>query len=165
MSSNKLIPFSCQIISATCQDVDQAFQDLKRDMNPDFVHVFLDKIQRYSIKPDRALFLAKYQRKCIAFATIINQAQAPEESDQTTIQLLENYACGTGLMVLPEFRHRGVASQLVKQWEIWARQHSLAGIWVITRQMSDWYQRCFQYSLLGTTTRRRVKKTILSKAL
>jgi hypothetical protein len=27
-------------------------------MNPDFVHVFLDKIQRYSSNSDRALFLA-----------------------------------------------------------------------------------------------------------
>ena len=48
--------FACRIISATPEDVSQAYYDLKRDMNPDFVHVFLDKIQRYALKPDRALF-------------------------------------------------------------------------------------------------------------
>ena len=164
-SSNKSAPLSCQIICAEFDDVDKAFHDLKRDMNPEFVHVFLDKIQRYSVKPDRALFLARNQSKNIAFSTIINQAPAPENSDNTTIQLLQNYACVTGLMVLPEFRHRGVASQLVQQWEIWALQNNLSGIWLITRQMGDWYQRFFQYSLHGTTTRQGVKKTILTKAL
>ena len=163
--SDKSVSFSCHIVSATLDDVDKAFKDLKRDMDPDFVHVFLDKIQRYSIKPDRALFLARYQGKNIAFSTIINQAPAPENSSEKTIQLLQNYACVTGLMVLPEFRNKGVASKLVRQWEIWALQNNLSGIWLITRQMGDWYQRFFKYSLLGTTTRQGVKKTILTKAL
>jgi len=165
MISNTTGALPCQIICATPDDVDSAFDDLKRDMNPEFVHVFLDKIQRYSRKPDRALFLAMYQDKYIAFATVINSSPAPENADQTTIQLLRNYACGTGLMVLPEFRHKGVASRLVQQWESWARQNNLPGIWVVTRKMGDWYQRCFHYSLQGTTTRHGVKKTILSKAL
>jgi GNAT superfamily N-acetyltransferase len=145
--------------------VDRAFEDLKRDMNPKFAHVFLDKIQRYSRKPDRALFLARHQEKYIAFATVIDSSPPPDNADKAMIQLLRNYACGTGLMVLPEFRRKGVASQLVQHWETWARQNTLSGIWVITRQMGDWYQHCFHYSLLGTTTRHGVKKTILTKAL
>lgn len=165
MSSNPPASFPCQIIRAVPSDVDWAFQDLKRDMNPDFVHVFLDKIQRYSTKPDRALFLARHQGNCIAFATVINHAQAPADSDESTVHLLRMYACGTGLMVLPEFRHKGVASKLVKQWEIWARQNNLPGIWVVTRQMSDWYQNCFDYSLQGTTIRHGVKKVLLAKEL
>ena len=60
---------ACQIILATLKDVDRAFYDLKKDMNPDFVHVFLDKMQRYATKPDRALFLASYQNSFIAFGT------------------------------------------------------------------------------------------------
>ena len=165
MKSNKASVFSCQIISAEPNDVDQAFQDLKRDMDPKYVHVFLDKIERYSIKPDRALFLARYQEKNIGFATIINQAPAPDNANKETIALLQDYACGTGLMVLPEFRHKGVASKLVLQWEIWATQNHLSGIWLITRKMGDWYQRFFHYSLHGTTIRNGVKKTILTKAL
>lgn len=165
MKSNTLAALSCQVVSADPNDVDQAFQDLKRDMNPDFVHVFLDKLQRYSIKPDRALFLARYQGKNIGFATIINQSPPPDNSNTVTIHLLRNYACGTGLMVLPEFRHKGVASKLVLQWENWALQNKLSGIWLITRQMGDWYQRFFQYSLHGTTIRHGVKKTILTKTL
>jgi GNAT superfamily N-acetyltransferase len=134
-------------------------------MNPDFVHVFLDKLQRYSVKPDRALFLAKYQDKSIGFATIINQSPAPDNFDKATIQLLKNYACGTGLMVLPEFRHKGVASKLIQQWHNWTLQTNLSGIWRVTRQMGDWYQRLFQYSICGITTRHGVKKNVLSKAL
>jgi len=160
-----LAALSCHIKSASPKDVPQAFQDLKRDMNQDFVHVFLDKLQRYSVKPDRALFLAKYQGKSIGFATIINQSPAPESSDKATIQLLQNYACGTGLMVLPEFRHKGVASKLIQQWHTWTLQNNLSGIWIVTRQMGDWYQRLFQYSFCGTTIRHGVKKTILTKTL
>jgi GNAT superfamily N-acetyltransferase len=134
-------------------------------MNPEFAHVFLDKIQRYAAKPDRALFLAEYQNTIIAFATIINHSPAPTDSNSTTIKLLKNYACGTGLMVLPEFRHKGVASRLVQHWETWTKQNNLDGIWLVTRQMADWYQRCFHYSVQGVTFRHGVKKTILTKAL
>ncbi len=165
MSFNESTPFPCQIVLAVSGDIDDAFHDLKRDMNPDFVHVFLDKIQRFSSKPDRALFLARYQGKNIAFSTIINQAPAPENSDKNTIHLLQNYACVTGLMVLPEFRNKGVASKLIQQWETWTLQNNLSGIWLITRQMGDWYQHFFQYSLHGTTIQHEVKKSILTKAL
>jgi GNAT superfamily N-acetyltransferase len=165
MTSNKKSVLSCRVISAVPEDVDQAFQDLKRDMNPKYVHVFLDKIKRYSIKPDRALFLARYKGKNIGFATIINKSPAPDNSDKETITLFQGYACGTGLMVLPEFRHKGVASKLVLQWEIWARQKHLSGIWLVTRKTGDWYQRFFHYSLHGTTIRKGVKKTILTKTL
>jgi GNAT superfamily N-acetyltransferase len=156
---------ACRIFLANPDDVDKAFHDLKRDMNPEFVHVFLDKIQRYAAKPDRALFLAEYQETIIAFATIIDHSPAPENSDKTTIQLLKNYACGTGLMVLPEFRHKGIASRLVQHWETWTKQNNLSGIWVVTRQMADWYQRCFHYAVQGSTFRHGVKKTILIKSL
>lgn len=156
---------ACQIILATLKDVDRAFYDLKKDMNPDFVHVFLDKMQRYATKPDRALFLASYQNSFIAFGTIINHSPAPQGSSKTTAQLLENYACGTGLMVLPEFRNKGVASRIIEQWEHWARQNKIPGIWIVTRQMSDWYQRCFYFSVHGSIIRHGVKKTILAKTL
>ncbi len=157
--------FSCRIISATSRDVEQAFEDLKRDMNPAFAHVFLDKIQRYATKPDRALFLASHNDSFIAFGTIIDHSPAPENLNKSTVQLLESYACSTGLMVLPEYRNMGVASTIIEQWEEWARQKKLPGIWLITRQMADWYQRCFHYSVQGNTIRHGVKKTILTKRL
>jgi len=157
--------FACRIISATPEDVSQAYYDLKRDMNPDFVHVFLDKIQRYALKPDRALFLATHQHTFIAFGTIINHSPPPENINKSTTHIINGYACATGLMVLPEYRKKGVASQIIEQWEQWARRKNLPGIWLITRQMSDWYQRSFHYSIQGTTLRNGVKKTILTKHL
>lgn len=165
MSSIPTFSINCRIISAGTEDVSKAFHDLNRDMNPEFVHVFLDKLKRYAAKPDRALFLASHQDTFIGFATIINQSPPPEETDKTTGKLLKTCACGTGLMVLPEFRHKGVASQLVQQWENWARQNNLQGIWVVTHHMADWYQRCFHYSVLGITVRHQVKKKILMKLL
>lgn len=164
-SSPPATPFTCQTIAADPVVVEKAFQDLSRDMNPQHIHVFLDKLQRYAAKPDRALFLAEYQNRFIAFATIINHSPAPSNSDERARELLENYACGTGLMVLEEFRHQGVASMLIQCWEDWARQNNLNGIWVVTHQMSDWYQRCFQYDVLGITIRHGVEKTILTKTL
>jgi GNAT superfamily N-acetyltransferase len=163
MSSNARPPLVCTVLTARPADVDRAFYDLSHDMDPNFVHVFLDKLQRYAAKPDRALFLAEYNNRIIAFATIIDQAPAPDESSESTIRLLQTYACGTGLMVLPEFRRRGVAATLIQQWENWALENRLQGIWVVTRQMADWYQRCFSYSIHGVTMRHGVKKTVLIK--
>lgn len=166
MNSEPSAPqLTCHIISATVNDVDRAFSDLKRDMNPDCSHVFLDKIQRYATKPDRALFLASYQNSFIAFSTIIRNSPAPANSDKRTIQLLKNYASATGLMVLPEFRNQGIASKIIERWEDWTRQNQLPGIWLVTRQMADWYQRCFHFSVHGNTIQHGVKKTILTKAL
>ncbi len=162
-SSNPQAQIHFQIIEARPEDVKRAFQDLKKDMNPEFVHVFLDKMQRYSTKPDRALFLTSHQGSCIAFATVINHAPAPKDSDDTLVQLLQKYACGTGLMVLPEYRHRGVAVKLVEQWDIWALKNNIPGIWVVTHQMSDWYQKHFNYTLQGRTMRKGVEKTSLTK--
>ncbi|HID70421.1 MAG TPA: N-acetyltransferase [Desulfobacterales bacterium] len=154
----------CKFIEAEPADVKKAFHDLKRDMNPEFVHVFLDKLERYAAKPDRALFLAINKSKFVGFATIIDQSPPPKESDQKTIELLQNYACGTGLMVLPEFRHKGIATRFVKYWELWARQNSFAGIWVVTRQMADWYKNYHHYSILGTTLCHDVAKTVLARS-
>ncbi|MCK5070369.1 MAG: GNAT family N-acetyltransferase [Desulfocapsa sp.] len=155
----------CSILLATPKDIDRAFDDLKRDMNPDFTHVFLDKIQRYALKPDRALFLARHQETFIAFATIINHSPPPDDTDKTTAKILKKYACATGLMVLPEYRHQGIASRLVKSWENWTLQNNIPGVWIVTRQMADWYQRCFHYSVQNSTLSRGVKKIILTKDL
>jgi len=164
MSFSPPLLIACDFIEAEPDDVNKAFHDLKRDMNPEFVHVFLDKLERYAAKPDRALFLAGFKDMFIGFATIIDQSPPPNESDYQTIQLFRDYACGTGLMVLPEFQHKGVATRLVNHWEFWARQNRLSGIWVVTRQMADWYKNCFDYSVVGSTRRHNVKKIILSKS-
>lgn len=154
-----------RITRAHSSDVATAFNDLKRDMNPTYVHVFLDKLRRYAAKPDRALFLASTTTKTIAFATIIDRSPPPTDSGPEIRDSLCLHACGTGLMVLPEFRRQGVASGLVQQWEVWARRQERCGIWVITRQMAPWYQRCFGYYVQGETCCQGVKKTILSKTL
>jgi GNAT superfamily N-acetyltransferase len=163
MSFNPPLSNSCKVLTAGPADVDRAFCDLSRDMDPNFVHVFLDKLQRYAAKSDRALFLAEYQDRIIAFATIIDKAPAPDGSDESTVRLFGSHACGTGLMVLPEFRRQGVAAILVNHWEKWATRNKRQGIWVISRQMADWYQRHFAYSIHGVTIRHGVKKTILLK--
>ncbi len=163
MNSEPSAPFSCTIFPALPSDVERAFHDLSRDMDPKLVHVFLDKLQRYAAKPDRALFLAEHGNNIIGFATIINHSEAPEGVDAAAVDLLRNYACGTGLMVLPEFRRRGVASLLVRYWEQWAQENGLSGIWVVTRQMGDWYRHCFQFSVLGTTVRHATEKIVLAK--
>lgn len=162
MNSDTLRPFSCRVLSALPGDVDRGFHDLSRDMDPNLVHVFLDKLQRYAEKPDRALLFAEAEGKIIGFATIIEQADAPEGMEAAVAHLLQGYGCGTGLMVLPEFRRRGVARILVRQWEQWAQACGRQGVWLVTRQMGDWYQRYFNYAVLGTTMRHGVEKTVLA---
>ena len=164
INSSPPLSLSCDFIEAEVGDVNKAFHDLKRDMNPVFVHVFLDKLERYAAKPDRALFLARLNDNFIGFATIIDQSPPPKESNDKNINLLQKYACGTGLMVLPEFRHKGVASRFVMHWELWAKRNCLSGIWVVTRRMADWYKNCFHYSVIGTTVRHKVEKTVLARS-
>lgn len=154
---------SCLVFEASSTDVASAFRDLSGDMDPDFVHVFLDKLQRYAKKPDRALFLVRYRGSIIAFATIIEQAPVPGEVECARAGKLNSYACGTGLMVLPEFRKKGVASLLVQEWEAWSQKRGLPGIWVVTRKMARWYQDHFHYSQFAYISRRGVKKTVLEK--
>ncbi len=163
MRSDPSAPLSCHLFQGVPGDVDRAFNDLSRDMDPRLVHVFLDKLQRYAAKNDRALFLAESEGKIIAFATIIDRASAPDDADRETARLLQGYGCGTGLMVLPEFRCRGVATLLVYCWERWAQENGLSGVWVVTRKMGEWYQRCFQFAVLGTTVRHKTEKTVLAK--
>ncbi len=151
------------MIEATPADVQKAFQDLSRDMNPEFVHVFLDKLERYAKKPDRALFLVEYQKSIIAFATIIDKSPLPETFTPQALHDINYYACGTGLMVLEEYRRQGVASLLVAAWERWTKEHNIQGLWVITRKMDNWYQTNFHFELLGNANLKGVKKSVLSK--
>lgn len=155
---------ACVTFEATSEHVASAYQDLNRDMNPEFVHVFLDKIERYARKPDRALFLVQHQNATIAFATIIDRAPVPDELTVEQTTPLMSYSCGTGLMVLPEFRKKGVASLLVNQWEVWSRQKGCQGIWVVTKKMGEWYRKHFGYTQVGLIGCKGVKKTILKKS-
>ncbi len=156
---------SCNLFEALPADVDPAFRDLNRDMDPDFVHVFLDKLERYARKPDRALFLISYQGSIIAFATIIDTSPVPDDLEEQLRLELQACACGTGLMVLPEFRKKGVASLLVKEWTRWTQSRGLRGIWVVTRLMAEWYQGHFSYLQLAHIHRRDVVKTVLVKKI
>lgn len=156
---------SCTLFEAFPVDVDSAFRDLSGDMDPNFVHVFLDKLERYARKPDRALFLIKCKGSIIAFATIIDRAPVPDELGEQLGVELAGYACGTGLMVLPKFRKKGVASLLVREWTAWAQNEALPGVWVVTRAMAEWYQKHFSYVQLGHIHRRETIKTVLAKGI
>ncbi len=151
------------VFRATVEDTDRAFHDLKRDMNPQFVHVFLDKIQRYAKKPDRALFLAGQENRIVGFSTIIDTSPPPEGFAEESF--LQQYACGTGLMVLPEYRKKGIGSWFLREWEHFAAEIGAAGLWLVTRQMADWYQSRFNYELLGQTVSKGVEKSVLVKHL
>jgi GNAT superfamily N-acetyltransferase len=163
MTYNTFLFSDCSTFEAAPAHVAAAYQNLNRDMNPEFVHVFLDKLERYARKPDRALFLIEYQKNIIAFATIIDSAPVPDILSKEQVSLLTGYSCGTGLMVLPEYRKNGVASLLVNQWEEWSLKNGLPGIWVVTKKMDEWYRKHFDYSYLTRIKRRGVKKTILHK--
>jgi len=164
MSCNSTFLSACIAFEACPAHVDSAYQDLNRDMNPEFIHVFLDKLERYARKPDRALFLIKYQGSIIAFATIIDSAPVPDDLTREQTTPLVSYSCGTGLMVLPEFRKKGVASLLVDQWELWSRKKGLPGIWIVTKLMGEWYRKHFNYRHVEVIESKGVKKTILKKS-
>lgn len=164
MSCSPSFLSACVAFEASPAHVSSAYHDLNRDMDPEFVHVFLDKLERYARKPDRALYLVQHQNNIIAFATIIDKAPVPDELSIEDMTPLVCYSCGTGLMVLPEYRKKGVASLLVRQWEVWSRKKGCRGIWIVSRTMGGWYRKHFNYLHVAVFECKGVKKTILQKS-
>ena len=148
---------------AAVGDVEPTLEQLADYMNDKQRQDFRDKLQRYVQKPDRDLILAVNGAQILGLVCVLHQAEFPPALARQKGHHLRDYACGTQLLVQPSFRRRGIGASLHSHAESWARKRGLAGFWVITHRMADWYERNFGYNRIARIEAKGVRKTILAK--
>ena len=148
---------------ATEADVDPAVEALSGHMNDRQRAVFRDKLQRYVRKSGRELIVAVREGQTLGLVCVIDQAQFPPSFTEQQGSQLRNFGCGTQLLVHPSFRRQGVGGSLLTRAERWACKQGLAGFWIITHRMADWYERNFGYQLIARIEVKEEAKAVMAK--
>ena len=149
---------------ATEEDVDSTVEALSDHMNDRQRAAFKDKLQRYVHKPGRELIVAVLGGKTIGLVCVIDQAQLPPSFTEQQASQLQNFCCGTQLLVHPSFRKQGVGGSLLSRAEQWAYEHGLIGFWIVTHRKAAWYKSHFGYQELHRIDDKGVEKTLLAKS-
>ena len=156
--------FDWEFKVATEPDVDQAVDSLSEHMNDRQRAAFRDKLQRYVRKPDRDLIVAVGEGQIIGLVCIIGQAQFPPSFPKQQASHLQNFACGTQLLVHPSSRKQGIGGSLLIRAERWAHEQGLAGFWLVTHHKADWYRTRFGYQEIHRIDDKAVEKVLLAKS-
>jgi GNAT superfamily N-acetyltransferase len=156
-------PYSWQLKVATEGDVESTIERLTDHMNDQQRQAFRDKLQRYVNKPDRDLILAVQGLQVLGLVCVIEQAEFPPGFSEKNMDYLRDFACGTQLLVHPSFRRQGIGGSLLSQAEAWARERELAGFWITTHSMADWYQKNFGYEQITRVEVKGVGKNVMAK--
>jgi GNAT superfamily N-acetyltransferase len=155
--------FAWKLKVATEADVDPAVKALSDHMNDRQRAVFRDKLQRYVRKSDRELIVAVRGGQTLGLVCVIDQAQFPPSFTEQQASHLRNFASGTQLLVHPFLRRRGIGGSLLTQAEAWARTRGLAGFWIITHRMADWYETNFGYQQIARIELKKEAKAVMAK--
>jgi len=156
-------PYSWQLKVAAEADVEPTLEQLTDHMNEQQRQAFRDKLQRYVNKPDRDLILAVRGLQVLGLVCVIDQAEFPPGFSGKNMDYLRDFACGTQLLVHPSFRRQGIGGSLLTQAEAWARERELAGFWITTHRMADWYEKNFGYKQIGRIEVKSVAKKVMAK--
>jgi len=152
-----------QIRVAAETEVETTIQQLTDQMNNQQRQAFRDKLQRYVQKPDRDLILAVRELQVLGLVCVIDQAEFPPGFSEQNIDYLRDFASCTQLLVHPSFRRQGIGASLLIQAEGWARKRHLAGFWIITHRMADWYETNFGYKQIARIEVKGVGKAVMAK--
>ena len=156
--------FDWKLKVATEADVDPAVEALSDHMNDQQRAAFRDKLYRYVHKPDRELIVAVRRGQTLGLVCVIQQAQfSPSFTEQHTNHL-QNFACGTQLLVHPSFRKRGIGGSLLTRAERWAHEHGMIGFWIVTHRKAAWYKTHFGYQEFHRIDDKGVEKILLAKS-
>ena len=156
-------PYSWQLKVATEADVESTIEGLTDHMNDQQRQAFRDKLRRYIQKPDRDLILAVRGLQVLGLVCVIDQAEFPPGFSEKNMDYLRDFACGTQLLVHPSFRRQGIGGSLLTQAEAWARERELAGFWITTHRMADWYEKHFGYEQIARIEVKGVGKNVMAK--
>jgi GNAT superfamily N-acetyltransferase len=125
---------------------------------------FREKLLRYIQKSDRDLILYMLGSNVVGCTCVIERARLPVTLPSPVLSRLEDFACGTALLVRPEFRRRGIGAQLQRGAEKWARRRGRLGYWLVTHRMADWHRRHFGYEFIGSVWDNKTEKTVMAKS-
>lgn len=151
------------LVIARVDQVESAVSVLSGHMNQEQRAKFRDKLYRYARKPDRDLILAMAVKEILGFYSVIEEDDLPREVPAAVRQRLHSFACGTGLLVHPDYRQRGIGTELQLFAEQWARARGKAGFWLSTRRQADWYRSHFGYEEAGRVLVKGVERRIMAK--
>ncbi len=166
MAENHLVETtaqSCELKIAAEAEVEPTLEQLTDHMNEQQRQAFRDKLQRYVNKPDRDLILAVRGLQVLGLVCVIDQAEFPPGLSEKNMDYLRDFACGTQLLVHPSFRRQGIGGSLLTQAEAWARERELAGFWITTHRMADWYEKNFGYQQIARIEVKSVAKKVMAK--
>ncbi|UCG21202.1 MAG: GNAT family N-acetyltransferase [Deltaproteobacteria bacterium] len=166
MAENYLVETTAQsweLKIAAEAEVEPTLEQLTDHMNEQQRQAFRDKLQRYVNKPDRDLILAVRGPEVLGLVCVIKQAEFPPGLSEKNMDYLRDFACGTQLLVHPSFRRQGIGGSLLAQAEAWARERELAGFWITTHRMADWYEKNFGYKQIARVALKSAAKTIMAK--
>jgi GNAT superfamily N-acetyltransferase len=156
-------PYGWELKVAAEADVEPTLEQLTDHMNDQQRQAFRDKLQRYVQKPDRDLVLAVQGLQVLGLVCVIHQAEFPPGFSEQNMNYLRDFASVTQLLVHPSFRRRGIGGSLLTQAEAWARKRGLAGLWITTHRMADWYETNFGYEQIARIEVKGVGKAVMAK--
>jgi len=156
--------FTWELKIATEKSVQPTLEQLSDHMNSQRRAAFRDKLQRYVQKQDRDLILAVRGIQVLGLVCVIEQAQFPPSLPEQKASHLQNFACGTQLLVHPSCRKQGIGGSLLTRAERWAHQHGLTGFWLVTHRKADWYKTHFGYQEMHRIDHKGVEKILMSKS-
>lgn len=149
--------------TATACDIQPILLQLSSHMNENQRTVFLDKVERYVRKPDRALFVAVDESRIAGFSCVIESADIPETLPKDIIHRLQGFAMTTGVLVQSPDRKQGIGTSLVRCLEQWALDRGRSGNWLVTHRKGDWYRRNLGYENVGRIVSKGTEKLIMAK--
>jgi ribosomal protein S18 acetylase RimI-like enzyme len=93
----------------------------------------ISRVQNHQNKEYKTIFLAE-EDGCILGYAGIRVFETNAETKAILGQRLEDLACLTWIAVHPGSRRRGIATELLKNCESWAREKNKEGIWLDCRE-------------------------------
>ncbi len=161
--SHKKATYTWELKVAADSDVEPTVAQLSGHMNDQQRAVFKDKLERYVIKPDRDLLLAKRGGQVLGLVCVIERAEFPSSLRKHAADLLLKFACTTQLLVHPHLRKQGIGKSLQLQAEQWARERSKEGLWLVTHRMAYWYQSHFGYKEVDRIKVKNTEKIVMAE--
>jgi GNAT superfamily N-acetyltransferase len=140
--------FTWELKIATEKGVQPTIEQLTDHMNDQQRQAFRDAVRGLQV---------------LGLVCVIDQAQFPPRFPEQKASHLQNFACGTQLLVHPSFRRQGVGGSLLTRAEDWAQERGLTGFWIVTHRKAEWYRTHFGYQELHRLDDKGVEKILLAK--
>lgn len=163
MNSAACADVKWKIVIADESHIEPAVASLSGHMDDGQRRAFRDKLSRYVFKTDRDLALALQGSRILGFYTVIDYDDLPSEVPAAVSNRLHDYACGTGFLVHPDYRRRGIGMSLHQRVERWAGERGKPGFWLSTRRQAEWFHKHFAFDEVARVVVKGIERRIMAK--